>query len=278
MRGRLGNTKIDDFGSRTAVLDRNQDIRRFDVAMDDTLLMGVLYAIANRCEEGQALLCAQPLGVAILRQRNSADVFHGEKRSALVGRARLEGLGDVGVVHERQGLPLGFESSQYLLGVHPPLDQFERHPAPNRGLLLGLPHLAHSPLANFLKKVEVADPFGRTSVVRRVRCRAVDLQQGVYLATKVVVPSAFLVEIRCAFVARQLAGCQKDLLGPTVTVDAHDDSVSDSLRRSHAWACRQSFSTVRFDTPITSATCSTVNPPKKRRVTTFASRSSISAS
>ena len=40
------------------------------------------------------------------------------------------------MVHQSQGLPLGFEASNDLAGIHPRLENFQRHFAANRFLLL----------------------------------------------------------------------------------------------------------------------------------------------
>ena len=51
----------------------------------------------------------EPVLVAVLGDRDALDQLHDEVRPAGVGRAGVEDLGDVGVVHQRQGLPLGLE-------------------------------------------------------------------------------------------------------------------------------------------------------------------------
>ena len=69
-----------------------------------------------------------------------------------------------GMVHQRQRLPLGFEAGDHLLGVHARLDDLERHPAPDRFVLLGQPDLAHPALADDLEKPVRPDASGRVSV------------------------------------------------------------------------------------------------------------------
>ena len=48
--------------------------------------------------------------IAVVRDGNAAHQFHHEIGPAGVGGAGVEDFGDVGVVHHRQGLPLGFEA------------------------------------------------------------------------------------------------------------------------------------------------------------------------
>ncbi len=55
LAGRLGHAEIDDLGDRPAVIGRDQDVRRLDVAVDDPLLVGVLDRLADRQEQLQPL-------------------------------------------------------------------------------------------------------------------------------------------------------------------------------------------------------------------------------
>ena len=52
--------------------------------------------------------------VAVLGDRHALDQLHDEVRPAAVGGAGVEHLGDVRVVHQRQGLPLGLEPGEHL--------------------------------------------------------------------------------------------------------------------------------------------------------------------
>ena len=72
-------------------------------------------------------------------------------------RPGVEHLGDVGVVHHRQGLPLGLEPGDDLLGVHARLDDLQRHPAADRVRLLGHEDDAHAAFADLLQQLVGAD-------------------------------------------------------------------------------------------------------------------------
>ena len=74
-----------------------------------------------------------------------------------LGRARIEHLGDVGMVHQRQRLTLGLEPGDDRLGVHAQLDDFERHAAAHRLGLLG--HIDHpaAAFADFLQHFVTAN-------------------------------------------------------------------------------------------------------------------------
>src|SRR5439155_15816841 len=97
--------------------------------------------------------------------------------SCSVGRARVEYLGDVRVVHQGNGLALGFEAGDDTLGVHAHLDHLERDLAAHWFLLLGHIDQAASPFADLLEEFVAAYAVtrlfgGRTGTAHR---RARDL-------------------------------------------------------------------------------------------------------
>ncbi len=73
----------------------------------------------------------------------------------------VEDLGDVGMIHHRQRLPLGLEAGDHLPRVHPRLDDLQRHPALDRLGLLGHVDDAHAPFANLLEQLVRADRIAR---------------------------------------------------------------------------------------------------------------------
>ena len=62
----------------------------------------------------------EPCLVAVLGDRDALDQLHHEERPAAVGRAGVEHAGDVRVVHQRQGLPLGLEPGDDLAACPSP--------------------------------------------------------------------------------------------------------------------------------------------------------------
>ena len=96
-----------------------------------------------------------------------AHQFHHEVRPARLGRAGVEHLGDVRMVHQRQRLPLGLEAGDDLLGVHAQLDDLERHAAAHRLLLLGHVDHAAAAFADFLQQLVAADAVADLLVVPR---------------------------------------------------------------------------------------------------------------
>ena len=83
--------------------------------------------------------------VAIVGDLDAADQFHDEVRPPGFGRAGVEDLGDVRMVHQRQRLAFGFEAGDDLPGVHAQLDDLEGDAAAHRFLLLG--HIDHAAAA-----------------------------------------------------------------------------------------------------------------------------------
>jgi hypothetical protein len=147
---RLGHAEVDDLRHRLALLDRDQHVRRLDVAMEDALLVGVLDGVADRQEQPEALGDGGLPLVAVLRQRHALDQLHREVGHARLGGARVEHGGDVRVAHQGQCLALRLEALQELLGVEAHPDHLQGHPAPDRLGLLGDPDGAHAALAQLL--------------------------------------------------------------------------------------------------------------------------------
>ena len=82
--------------------------------MDDALLVGVLDRLADGDEQLQPLPGREAVLVAVLGDRHALDQLHDEVRPAGAGGAGVEHPGDVGVVHQRQRLPLGLEAGDHL--------------------------------------------------------------------------------------------------------------------------------------------------------------------
>src|SRR5262249_33913087 len=99
---------------------------------------------------------------AVLRDGSSLDQFHDEVRATLRRGAGVEEPGDVGVIHQRQGLPLGLEPGDDLPAVQPWLDDLQGHPALDRLLLLGREASAHAALTDVWEKLVRADERARS--------------------------------------------------------------------------------------------------------------------
>ena len=161
----LGDAKVNHLRDGHAIMERDQDVRRLDVAVNNALLMRVLDGMADEHEEPQSVGCGQSILIAVVDDRDTAHEFHHEIGPARVGRAGIENPRDVGVVHHGQRLTFGFEPGHHLSAVHAQLDDFERH-APLDGCdLVSHPDFPESSLADLLQQLEVADP-GRWTVAR----------------------------------------------------------------------------------------------------------------
>jgi hypothetical protein len=129
-------------------LERHQHIRRFEVAVDDRLLVRVLDTLADALEQLQPLARGQAILVTEMGDGLARHVLHDKERAAARRRAGVEHLGHGGMVHHGQRLPLGLEACHDLPRVHPVLDHLERYLATHGFLLLGEPDLAHSASAH----------------------------------------------------------------------------------------------------------------------------------
>ena len=100
--------------------------------------------------------------VAKLCDRHALDVFHHEEGGPLLRDPAIQHLGDVGMIHDGQRLPLSLETQQHLTAVHTLLNELDRHAPPNGLQLLGNPDRSHSAFANLLEQpVAVRDDLAR---------------------------------------------------------------------------------------------------------------------
>ena len=144
-------------GIGLAIKSRDQDVRRFQIPVDDAFLVGVLDGTAHVAKQFEPFVGRQPVAVTVVGDRNPFDQFHDEVGTARFGGATVEDPSNVGVVHHRQGLPLGLEAADHLLGVHARLDDLQGHLAANRLLLDGHEDRAHAAFADLLDQLVGAD-------------------------------------------------------------------------------------------------------------------------
>ena len=148
--GRLGDTEVNDLHHRLVGVEGHHHVAGLDVTVDDPLLVSMVDRRAHVAEESEAFPGPQPMLIAELGDGDALDQLHREPRPAGGRRPGVEHLGDVRVVHHRQRLALGLEAGQHFPGVHPGLDDLQRHPAGDRLALLGHPDGAEAALANLL--------------------------------------------------------------------------------------------------------------------------------
>jgi hypothetical protein len=175
---RLGQAKVDHLRHRPVVVPADQQVGRLQVAVNDPLLVGVLHRLANRDEQVEALGNRQSGLVAVLRDWHALDIFHDEEGPTLPGRAAVEHSGDVGMVHQGQGLPLRLEPGQDHPRVQACLDQLDGHLPAHRLGLLGQPHRAHASLADPLEQLVAAGQHMPGGFGGRIHARRPVVGQG----------------------------------------------------------------------------------------------------
>jgi hypothetical protein len=241
LRRRLGDAEVDDLGYGPPVLERDEHVRRLQVAVDDPLLVGVLHPLAHLDEQLEALAGAQAVRVAVLVEGDPRHVLHHEVGETPLRGPRVEDAGDVGVAHEGQGLPLGLEPGQDLFRGQPPLDELQRHPPLDRLALLGLVDDTHAALSELPERPVVADRLrnlvgGGGEAERRRAVGVVESQELLHLRSKLGVLSAGVVEGVDPLLGRPLAGVEEDLPGPREALFGHVPGSRASSRRSQARA------------------------------------------
>ena len=159
----LGDAEVNHLGHRLAIGKCHQHIRGLDIAVNDSLLMGVLNRLAHRNQQLEAFLRRETIAITKDRDRDTCDEVHDEVWAARFGGARVEDPGDILMVHECQRLALGLEAGDHLVGIHPWFDDLERDFAAYRTLLHPAIDDAHAPFADFLDKPVASDVRAETS-------------------------------------------------------------------------------------------------------------------
>ena len=109
--------------------------------MDDALLVGVLDRAADLHEQTEALSGGEIELIAVVGDSGPFDQLHHKVRPSHFGGASLQHFGNVGMVHQRQRLPLRLETGDDLAGVHAQFNDLERdEPVNGLGLLRPVNH------------------------------------------------------------------------------------------------------------------------------------------
>jgi serine/threonine protein kinase len=124
--------------------------------------------VAGRSVEFQPWPWRQVILVAKLGDWHALDELHHEVGAARGRGAAVEDLGNIGMVHDRQGLPLRLETGDDLARVHARLEQLERDLAAHRLYLLGHEDHAKAALADLFQQLVGSDggagPLGQRLV------------------------------------------------------------------------------------------------------------------
>src|SRR5947209_6240534 len=134
---RAGDSKINDFGHRHAVMHRDQNIRWLDVAMNDALVMRVLDRLADLDKQENALTNAEVVLLAIVGDLDAIYQLHDEIRPARHCAARVQHARNGRMVHQSQRLTFCLETRDDAFVVHPHFDDLDGYAPVNRLFLLG---------------------------------------------------------------------------------------------------------------------------------------------
>ena len=108
-------------------LRRHEDVRRFQVAMNDQVLMRIGDRRADLAEELQALGRGQRMRVAVGVNRFAVHVLHDEIRQSVIGRSAVDQARDVRMIELRQNLPFIAKPAEDVVGIEPSPNELDRN-------------------------------------------------------------------------------------------------------------------------------------------------------
>ena len=229
---RLGHAEVDDLRHRRVAVARgDEEVRGFEVAVDDALLMRVLERVADVDEKREPLRDGEFPLVAVGGDGHAAHQLHDEIRAPVLRRAGVEDLGDVRVIHHGQRLPLLLEAGDDFLRVHAHLDDLQRDAAFHRLHLIRHPDGAEASLAQWLQELVRPDALAAFLRLERIHY---------FLQFRV------LFDQRRGHKAAFLVRCQQPLhpRPQRKIVIAHFIQIGRALA---GWHCRRHFENLLFD-------------------------------
>jgi hypothetical protein len=178
--------------------------------MDYSLLMRMLNRVAHLNKQLQPRGGLQGTLVAEISDLNSLDEFHYKIRPAALGRAGVEDVGNVRMVHQRKRLSLGLKACDHAFRVHARLNQLEGDTPVDWFLLFCHENDATTAFANLLQQLVSTHTIARffpsgsfAPLFAYHRCRrlfqessrsVIRPEQSLYLATEIFVVSAGLIQ------------------------------------------------------------------------------------
>ena len=154
---RFGDAEIDHLRRRHTVVQGDENIRRLEVAVNDSFLMRMLHGKAHAGEKFEPRRHGQAVLVTEFRDGRAIHEFHDEVGPAGIGRASVKHAGDVRMIHHREGLTFRFETRDDLARVHAGFDYLERHVTAHGDFLLSEVNDAAATIADFAEDRVTAD-------------------------------------------------------------------------------------------------------------------------
>ena len=115
--------------------------------MNYPLLVRVVNRLTYLLEKGQPLVKTQQITVAIIGNGDARDILHGKIGTSAGGRPGIVDPGNIGMVHQGQGLALGCESRENLGPCISRFQHFQGNAPPDRFVLFGKVDDTHAALA-----------------------------------------------------------------------------------------------------------------------------------
>src|SRR5262249_31586829 len=120
----FGNAEVEQFGN---AVGGDQNVRRFDVAMHDQVLVSVLNRGANLLEQPQSLRDVESPVFAVFIDAPTVDVFHREVRRTVGSRAAVEQTRNIRVIEVRENLAFASQSGDDTVRQRATRNDFDRH-------------------------------------------------------------------------------------------------------------------------------------------------------
>ena len=151
----LAMPKSSSLGTPSCV---DEHVGRLDVAVDDQVLVRVLHRRGQLQEEVEPRVGVEFAAIGVVDQRRAVDILHHQVGPSVGGGAAVEQPRDVRVVESGEDLPLGAEAADDRIGVHPPLEDLQRHPLVEGVVVAhGQEHRAHAALSQLADEPVGAD-------------------------------------------------------------------------------------------------------------------------
>jgi hypothetical protein len=194
--------------------------------MDYPLLMRMLNRVAHLNKQLQPRAGPKGTLVAEIGDLNALDEFHYEIRPSTLGRARIEYVSDVRMVHQRKRLSFGLKARNLAFRVHSRLNQLEGDTPVDWFLLFRDKNDSATSFSDWLAEFVPTDTVTRLlpgsgfgPLFAYLRCRrlfqessdaVIRLEQRLYLAAEILVVGAGTVQKSATLRCRKLNGFRKE--------------------------------------------------------------------